>query len=876
MTCRSNARRSRSGGRRWLPTRSDAMDAGQAMIALVLGITVIISTGGAILAANVIQHDPLVQTDVLEHYAYRAVEAGANTYLATVNANPNEMNCHYRSTNVGQCPSTQYRKWIAVPETGGGNGTAPEYFYWTDPVFCFSVTKCTTPTENTTTAQPLAYVKETIYGAAGYTNHIVYGKITGDFQSENGFLTHVWWSDYESSDPVSTTHLTAACTWNWNNTYTGPNILPPTLTSVTPSSGSTAGGTVVTLTGTGFVSGATITFGTLPATTVTFVNKDKITARAPARASGTVTVVVKTVNGTSNGRPYTYRVTTPTLTKVTPAAGPVGGGNIVTLTGSGFFPGATVAFGTKPGTTVHVVNGAEITAKAPAHTGAGSVTVTVTVTGHKTGSVKYLYELPPTITSFTPTAGPTAGGTTVTITGTNFTAADEVRFGATTATAYTVTSSTTIRAIAKAHAAGTVKISVATIAGTATSTSSYRYVPPPAVTGFSPAAGSTTGGTVVTITGSNLTGATSVKFGTAAVASFTVTSATTIKAVTRTHSPGTVTISVTTSGGSSTSATTYTFVPPPTISGFSPTAGPIAGGTTVTITGANFTGATAVTFGTTAAASFTVTSPTTIKAVTRAHAAGTAKIQVTTSGGTATSGSAFKFEPHPTVTGFTPTHGYTTGNTTVTITGTALTGTTGVKFGTTAAASFTVTSPTTIKAVTRAHAAGTVTIQVTTGGGVGTGPGTYTFVVPPPTITGFTPTAGPTTGGTTVTVTGTNFTGATAVKFGTAAAAGFTVTSPTTIKATTRSHAAGTVRIQVTTPGGTVTSTGSFRFQAAPTITGFTPSPARPLVARPSRSPGPTSPRPAPSCSGPPQQRASPSQARPPSPPGLRATPPAR
>ena len=47
-------------------------------------------------------------------------------------------------------------------------------------------------------------MKETIYGAAGYNGHVVYGKITGDFESENGFLTHVWWSDYEASDPINT------------------------------------------------------------------------------------------------------------------------------------------------------------------------------------------------------------------------------------------------------------------------------------------------------------------------------------------------------------------------------------------------------------------------------------------------------------------------------------------------------------------------------------------------------------------------------------------------------------------------------------------------------------------------------------------------
>ncbi len=104
-------------------------DAGQAMIAFVLALTVIISSGGAILATTVLQHDPLVQKDSIEHYTYRAVEAGSNTYLSTVNADPNEMNCNSHSLDTGECPSGKYRAWITVTGTTGGNGIVPEYYY---------------------------------------------------------------------------------------------------------------------------------------------------------------------------------------------------------------------------------------------------------------------------------------------------------------------------------------------------------------------------------------------------------------------------------------------------------------------------------------------------------------------------------------------------------------------------------------------------------------------------------------------------------------------------------------------------------------------------------------------------------------------------
>ncbi|WP_212758677.1 IPT/TIG domain-containing protein, partial [Paenibacillus sinopodophylli] len=75
----------------------------------------------------------------------------------------------------------------------------------------------------------------------------------------------------------------------------------------------------------------------------------------------------------------------------------------------------------------------------------------------------------------------------------------------------------------------------------------------------------------------------------------------------------------------------------------------------------------------------------------------------------------------------------------------------------------------------------------------------YTFIAAP-TITSISPTAGPTTGGTTVTLTGTNLSGATAVTFGGTAATGFTVNSATQITATAPAGS-GTVDVRVTTAG---------------------------------------------------------------------------
>jgi hypothetical protein len=89
-----------------------------------------------------------------------------------------------------------------------------------------------------------------------------------------------------------------------------------------------------------------------------------------------------------------------------------------------------------------------------------------------------------------------------------------------------------------------------------------------------------------------------------------------------------------------------------------------------------------------------------------------------------------------------------------------------------------------------------------------------------PTVTGVSPTSGPTAGGTSVTITGTGFTGATAVKFGTTSAPTFTVNSATQITATAPAGT-GTVDVTVTTPGGTSAVNAPadrFTYTSAPVI----------------------------------------------------------
>jgi plastocyanin len=178
----------------------------------------------------------------------------------------------------------------------------------------------------------------------------------------------------------------------------------PSVTSISPNTGSTAGGTVVNITGTGFQTGATVTIGGISATDVSVVNSTSITAKTPLgpaseQAGLPRDVVVTNPDGTTATlmRGFTYFVPPLSVTSISPNVGGTGGGTIVTIIGTGFTSAlnATVTFGGVRATNVSLLDAITLQATAPPHP-VGTVDVVVTFGNSVTRTNAFTYQtIPP-------------------------------------------------------------------------------------------------------------------------------------------------------------------------------------------------------------------------------------------------------------------------------------------------------------------------------------------------------------------------------------------------------------------------------------------------------------------------------------------------
>jgi len=280
-----------------------------------------------------------------------------------------------------------------------------------------------------------------------------------------------------------------------------------------------------------------VRFGSVLATDITVVSDTRITAVSPAQPLGIVDVTVGTAGGISpisTHTQFTYTAPVPVVYFVAPAYGPISGGTRVIVHGTGLTGTTEVKFGSALGTSVNVVSDTQLSVVTPAQP-LGVVSAVVTTPGGVTKDTKhnlFTYRpLPPHISGFTPASAPSAGGSTVTILGTNLSGATAVYFGSLPAT-FKVLSDSEISVVTPAHIPRPVYVFVITPGGKSKIGVGSRFVfVKPTITSISPTRGSTAGGTTVTITGTGFTVVTKVLFGTVAATSYAVVSDTQITAV---------------------------------------------------------------------------------------------------------------------------------------------------------------------------------------------------------------------------------------------------------------------------------------------------------------------------------------------------------
>jgi len=655
---------------------------------------------------------------------------------------------------------------------------------------------------------------------------------------------------------VTTKHGTAALLNGYEYTSLRPN-----LESLAPDHGPAAGGTSITLLGSGFqAEGAgvtTVTFAGVPATAVAVLDDTHVSCVAPAGKSGTVVDVALTNgNGVAvlAGAFRYHRL--PTLAGLAPTSGRAGGGTSVTVNGSGFLADAagvpTVRFAGALATDVTVLSDTQLTCVTPAGTPGTSVDVRVTNTnGSATLTAGYRYHAVPVLTGLAPARGADTGGTAVTLTGSGFTGdaagANEVRFGGVPALSVVTVSDTTITCVTPAGTAATdVDVRVTNTNGTHVLPAAFRYFAPPVLTGLTPARGPAAGGTTVTISGSGFldpdAGSNLVLFG--GIAALDVIELTD-KEITCTTPPGvsgaSVDVLLVNANGAAQLAGAFRYFTAPTLSGLSPDHGPADGDTLVTLIGTGFAelgaGLTTVRFGGVAASAVAIVSDGVLTCRTPAGTPGAnVAVALENANGNASLALTFRYHGRPTLTSVSPARGPSSGGTRLTLDGAGFllddAGANLVRIGGNAASDVLVLSDTRLECSAPAGPPDMqLDVALANANGEATLTGAFRYVSAP-TLSGVAPARGPGAGGNSVTLSGSGFlapeAGLNLVLFGGVAAldvielddATLTCTVPPGVPATT-------VDVVLANGNGQATLAGGYRYHAQPSLTGLAPDHGR-------------------------------------------------
>ncbi|MEA2414990.1 MAG: hypothetical protein QOI58_1647 [Thermoanaerobaculia bacterium] len=319
--------------------------------------------------------------------------------------------------------------------------------------------------------------------------------------------------------------------------------------AILPKIGRTAGGTPVVVRGVGFGDDAAVTIGGQPAT-VTARTANEIRAVTPVgAAAGAVRVEVSWSGVGEHAVPvtaaqdaaFTYQDVMP----VEPAAGPAGGGTVVTITGAGFGDGLAVTIGAAAGLNVIVDSATQARATTPA---VAAATVDVVVVREGRATAGFTYYDAAQVNAIDPRDGLVGGGRVVTIRGQGFCRNPAVTIGGTVVTSMTRHSDTTLEVRTAAHVAAAGMHVVVTNPNTVAATlpASFTYRDTLTVTAVAPPRGPVEGRRWITVTGTDIVrGATVLVDDVAVPAADTVyTNATTISARVPAHAAGQVDVAV--------------------------------------------------------------------------------------------------------------------------------------------------------------------------------------------------------------------------------------------------------------------------------------------------------------------------------------------
>lgn len=370
---------------------------------------------------------------------------------------------------------------------------------------------------------------------------------------------------------------------------------PPTLSSISPASGPTAGGTVVTATGTNFGPAgtpATVTVGGVNATDVMVLGHTTLTFKTPPGV-GTNKAVVIFVGGQSNTPLNIWSYQPPSLVDIAPESGPTTGGTVVTAIGNNFGPAGTpasVMVGSVPATNVTVTGHSTLTFTTPPGTGV-NVNLTITVGGQSSMAQPLWSYQAPSVSGVTPGSGPTSGGTAITITGANFGPAGTpaaVTINGISATDVNVVGHTSLTCTTPPGAGANRNVVVSVSGQSSTPAPVWSYLAP-VIFDISPSSGPTGGGNTVILTGENF-GPT----GTAVAVTVDDVPPSMISLVSQTQiafpaPPGSGAINDVelTVAGQPANVVNYAYAGP-TVAMLTPNSGPEQGGTLVTVAGTNF------------------------------------------------------------------------------------------------------------------------------------------------------------------------------------------------------------------------------------------------------------------------------------------------